>query len=119
MHLTFGPLQIDTKPLPRVYLLRVNPSRTDDRVDVNILLESEQRAAVAKWAARLEAQVVDCAPYQSRPGDRWTHMFEAVRVVEGYRVRVWTCIDLDEPTRPGRHQPTAEGPVGESPPRNR
>ncbi len=119
MHLNFGPLEIDTKRLPRVYLLRVNPSRTDDRVNVNILLESEQRVAVADWAARLGTQVVDCAPYQSRPGDRWTHVFEAVRVVEGYRVRVWTCLDLDEPAWPGQDQPTAEGLAGESPLGNR
>ena len=118
MHLNFGPLQINTKALPRIYLLRVNPSHTDDRVNVNILLGSEQRAAVAKWAARLETQVVDCAPYQASPGERWTHVFEAVRVVEGYCVRVWTCLDLDEPTRAGHDQPAAQE-LSESPPGDR
>lgn len=116
MHLNIGPLEINTRGLPRVFSMRVSPSPAGDRVNVNILLQSEQRAAVAKWAQRLGTQVVDGAPYQSRPGERWTQPFETVREVEGYRVRVWTCIDLDESTRPEDVPAAAPALAAESPP---
>ena len=112
MRLNFGEIEFDTKGLPRIFLLRANPSYTDNRVEVSILLDSCQRAAVAKWAGRLGAQVVDRKPYQSRPGDRWTHTFEAVREVEGYRVRVWTSLDLDAPAEPVADQGGPACPCG-------
>jgi hypothetical protein len=98
MRLNFGEIDFDTKGLPRIYSLSVSPAYTDkNSLIVRILLDSCQRAAVAKWADRLGVPVVDRKPYQSRPAARWTHTFEAVREVEGYRVKVWTSIDLDEP----------------------
>ena len=100
MRLNFGSIEFDAKGLPRIYSLRVSPGLPGEGpLTVSILLESEQRAAVAKWADRLGVQVVvqvvDCKPYQSRPGGPWVQTFEAVREAEGYRVRVWTCHDLD------------------------
>jgi hypothetical protein len=101
MRLMLDVFELDTKGLPRVFSLRVSPSRTGDGpMTVSILLDSCQRSAVAKWAARLGVEVVDLKPFQSRPGDRWTHTFEAVREVDGYRVRVWTSLDLDAPSEP-------------------
>lgn len=98
MRLNFGSIEFDTKGLPRAYSLRVSPSYIDGKpLTVSILLESEQRAAVAKWAARLGAEVVDLDPHQPRPGGPWVQTYEAVREAEGYRVRVWTATDLDEP----------------------
>lgn len=101
MRLNFGEIEFDTKGLPRIFSLRVSPSYSSERtLTVSILLDSCQRAAVAKWAGRLGVDVVDRKPYQSRPDARWTHTFEAVREVEGYRVRVWTSLDLDAPAQP-------------------
>lgn len=119
MRLNFGEIEFDAKGLPRIFSLRVSPSYTGSGpLTVSILLDSCQRAAVAKWADRLGAEVVDLKPYQSRPDARWTHTFEAVREVDGYRVRVWTSLDLDAPAQPAAAEDpdarTAE-PVGGAP----
>jgi hypothetical protein len=109
MRLMLDLFDLDTKGLPRVFSLRVTPSRTGDRpTTVSILLDSCQRAAVAKWAARLGVEVVDLKPFRSRPDSRWTHTFEAVREVDGFRVRVWTSVDLDAPAEPIEDSATGE-----------
>lgn len=97
MRLNFGPIEFDAKGLPRIYSLRVSPGILGEGpLTVSILLESDERAAVAKWAKRLGVQVVDCEPYRARPEYPWTRTFEAVHEAEGYRVRVWTSMELDD-----------------------
>lgn len=101
MRLMFGSFEFDAKGLPRVFSLRVSPSYTGaGPVTVSILLDSCRRAAVEKWADRLGVEVVDLKPYQPRPGDGWTHTYEAVREDRDCRVRVWTALDLDEGATP-------------------
>jgi hypothetical protein len=105
MRLNFDSFEFDAKGLPRVFSLRVSPSYTGEGpVTVSILLDSCRRAAVAKWAARLGVEVADLTPYQSRPGDRWTHTYEAVLEDKACRVRVWTSLDLDAPAEPAGTQ---------------
>lgn len=97
MRLNFGSIEFDAKGLPRIYSLRVSPGILGEGpVTVSILLDSNERAAVAKWAKRLGVQVVDCKPYRARPEYPWTQTFEAVHEAEGYRVRVWTSHELDD-----------------------
>lgn len=110
MRLNFGSIEFDGKGLPRIFSLRVSPSITGTGpLVVSILLDRCDRAAVEKWAARLGVEVVDRPPFQSRPGARWTCTYEAVREDDGIRVKVWTSIDLDEPTMPVE----AVGPVAD------
>jgi hypothetical protein len=111
MRLNFDLFEFDTKGLPRIFSLRCSPRRTGNGVQVSILLDSCQRAAVAKWAARLGVEVVDLKPYQSRPGDRWTHTYEAVWQDGDCRVRVWTSIDLDAPAEPVADQAAMHWPA--------
>lgn len=94
MRLNFG-IEIDTKGLPEVFSVRAQPSYTADHgVNVSVFLDSVERSAVEAWAKYLGVEVVDREPYQVIPGDRWTHVFEAVREVEGYRIRVWTAASV-------------------------
>lgn len=98
MRLNFNAFEFDAKGLPRVFSLRVSPSCTGEGpVTVSILLDSCERSAVAKWAKRMGVEVADLKPYQSRPGDRWTHTYEAVLADKECRVRVWTSLDQDAP----------------------
>lgn len=109
MRLNFGSIEFDAKGLPRVFSLRVSPSYTSERkLTVSILLDSCQRSAVEKWAARLGVEVVDRPPYQSQPGARWTQTYEAVYEDADCRVKVWTSIDLDAPAVPVE-VPAADG----------
>jgi len=98
MRLNFGSVDFDAKGLPRVFSLRVTPSYTGEGpVTVSILLDSCQRSAVAKWAARLGVEVVDCKPHVHSGGDRVTYTYEATLESGGTRVKVWTSLDQDAP----------------------
>ena len=101
MRLNINAFEFDAKGLPRVFSLRVSPSYTGEGpVTVSVLLDSCERSAVAKWAKRMGVEVVDVKPYQSRPGERWTHTYEAVREERDCRLRVWTSKDLDASAGP-------------------
>ena len=93
MHLNFGPIKIDTKGLPRIFQISVDPSYPGERTTrVSILLSGDRRADVQRWAARLGVEVSERETRPLFPGDRWARRAEAVAEVPGFRVTVWTRI---------------------------
>lgn len=88
MLLVFGSIRIDTKGLSDAGVYIYPPVSEGRPIRVNIAVHAGGRAAVKKWAKRLDAPVIELLD-PIYDGDPKALEIAAQREVEGYEVRVY------------------------------